>query len=146
MSTGDGPMEVLLADRLAQLAHQLRLRSEAALSDAKEVPSGVGPAQFFLLSQLAEGGAQPQRALATALGKSAANISQLLGKLEAAGLVERGVRSANRLVELTDAGREVVARLRPRHAAAVAEALAPLSAAERQLMLLWVERLLSGTG
>ncbi|MEL6349612.1 MAG: MarR family transcriptional regulator [Myxococcota bacterium] len=136
--SADEPLEVALFGRLIRLAQQIRHRADAEMAD-----QDINPAQFFILGLLQRRGPLAQRDIAAAMRTSASNVSQLLRKMEASGLVERGSRSATRRTELTDAGRAAHGRLKPQHDAFIKTQFAGLSEAEQRLMLVWFDRLLA---
>lgn len=110
-------------------------------ADRALVDEDVSPAQFFILRRLAQERSATQVDLATALGVTAGNISQLVSKLERARLVERVGDGKAKLVSLTKQGEQLVARLAPMHRAFLRKRFAVLSEPERQLLLRLVERL-----
>lgn len=99
--------------------------AEAALES-----EAVNPAQFLVLSLVDERGPRRQTDLVDALGTTAANVSQLLRKMETAGYIERRRDGAAKVVENTDAGRALLKRLRPDHRAFIAARFAGLDDAE----------------
>jgi DNA-binding MarR family transcriptional regulator len=75
---------------------------------------GVSPNQFLVLMALAETGPVCQRYLAEVIGIDPRNVVPILDALEARDLVGRETDSTDRrrrLIELTDAGRQAVAKL-----------------------------------
>ncbi|MEM9456997.1 MAG: MarR family transcriptional regulator [Myxococcota bacterium] len=115
--------------------------------DAEAVFSGreLSVAQFFILSTLARAGALMQADIASLLGVTAANVSQLVAKLVSAKLVRRSERGRAKLVSLTPKGRELVTALVPEHHAFLREQFRTLSAAERRSMRALMQRLLDAT-
>jgi DNA-binding MarR family transcriptional regulator len=104
----------------------------------------VSPAQFFILTTVDRQGESQQSELAKELGVTAANVSQLVGKLEDARLVTREDRGRAKLVQLTARGRALVQRLGPEHDAFLAARFAALSPTERRTLLRLLEKLLRG--
>lgn len=102
---------------------------------AGSVGHGVTRPELDVLTALRRTG-RPLRAgeVTTMTGAPGASITKRLDRLEHAGLVERTVLERDRrgvVVDLTDAGRELVDELFPRQVALEAEALADLTDAER---------------
>lgn len=80
-----------------------------------EAGLGLTPGEARTLSHAARAGTVRQSALAERMGVEAMTLSGYLDRLEARGLVQRTVDSADRrakLVHLTEAAREVLARIR----------------------------------
>lgn len=92
---------------------------------------GLTPGLFDLVLRVAEEEGLTQRELAARLFHSPPNVSVLVAKLEAAGLVER--RPAGRAFRLflTPKGRALHDAVAPAHAALMAARLAALAPAER---------------
>ena len=85
--------------------------------------TGVSPNQFLVLMALAETGEVCQQFLAGVIGIDPRNIVPILDSLEARGLVSRETDPADRrrrLIELTSAGRRIVADGNGQGAAAMA--------------------------
>lgn len=113
-------------------------------ADATLAGSEVSPAQFFILATVARHGESQQSELARSLGVTAANVSQLVGKLEEARLVTRVDRGKAKVVHLTARGKTLVERLGPEHDAFLVSRFAALSAKERRTLLELLEKLLEG--
>lgn len=111
-------------------------------ADAALAGSQVSPAQFFILTTVDRQGESQQSELAKELGVTAANVSQLVGKLEEARLVTREDRGRAKLVQLTARGRALVQRLGPEHDAFLTARFAALSPTERRTLLRLLEKLL----
>lgn len=122
---------------MVAFAQKVQREAEAALSG-----EDVSPAQFFILAALARHGESQQSALAQALGVTAANVSQLVVKLESARLVTRVDRGKAKVVHLTSKGEGLVARLGPEHDAFLTARFAALTVAERRTLLELLRRLL----
>lgn len=117
---------------------------DAAVAEA----AGLGPteaAALVALSGYAAGGRQD--VLAAALEISQPGTARAIDRLVARRLVsrERGRRDARETrLELTTAGRRVVATIHAARHDVLAEALAPLGAAERRRLEATLSRLLAG--
>jgi MarR family 2-MHQ and catechol resistance regulon transcriptional repressor len=99
--------------------------------------AGLTISQFGVLEALLHLGPLSPGALARKILKSPANLTTVLDNLERRGLIARSRDPRDRrvtIVELTDAGRERIAALFPRHVRRVVDAFAPLDA-ERQATL-----------
>jgi DNA-binding MarR family transcriptional regulator len=86
-----------------------------ALAGALLVPLGLHPGQEVLLLELEAEGPRTQGQLATASGCEPPTITISVRKLEAAGLVERSPSPTDgrvTIVELSDAGRALLPRLK----------------------------------
>ncbi len=89
------------------------------------------------------GGAEglTQQELAEQLCHSKANVSQLLDKMAAAGLVRRLPQGRAYGLYLTDAGRELLGRLLPEHERLIDEQFAGLTPTERGELFRLIGRL-----
>jgi DNA-binding MarR family transcriptional regulator len=99
---------------------------------------GLTATQFGVLTCLYDEPGLDQNALTARLGIDRSHTSELLFELEANGLLERKISTADRrakLVCLTRNGMEVCDRLRVKAEAAQAGLLAPLTAADRERFL-----------
>jgi DNA-binding MarR family transcriptional regulator len=97
--------------------------------------TGVSPNQFLVLMALAETGQVCQQFLAGVIGIEPRNIVPILDSLEARGLVGRETDPADRrrrLIELTRAGRCIVAELSALGQQTERELLAPMPRAGRE--------------
>ena len=94
---------------------------------------GLTLTQLGVLEAVLHKGPQSQRALGRLVLTSAGNMTDVIDKLEARGLVHRahvpGDRRSLR-IELTAAGRELISSVFPRHAGDIAAAMGGLDAAE----------------
>jgi MarR family transcriptional regulator, 2-MHQ and catechol-resistance regulon repressor len=131
------PLE--LDDPLAHRALQALLRAEAAVrrrlaSDLER--EGVSAAGFSALVVLTTAGDTLElKTLRRRLGWSKANATEVTATLEARGLVRRRRDPADRrsvLVDLTFAGRDLVAGLFPGHANRVSRAFGALDEVEKR--------------
>jgi DNA-binding MarR family transcriptional regulator len=97
--------------------------------------TGVSPNQFLVLMALAETGQVCQQFLAGVIGIDPRNIVPILDSVEARGLISRDTDPADRrrrLIELTPAGRRVVAELSALGEQSERELLAPVPEADRE--------------
>lgn len=122
-------LEVLRAYPSIYLACHVEHRTRASS------PTGLTARDGSLLAHVGDpGGSSPAR-LARHLGVAASTLSAALARLEAAGMLRLDTDPADarrRLVRLTDAGREAVARDSVLDPERVEALLAKLSAAERK--------------
>ncbi|GAB4278935.1 MAG: MarR family transcriptional regulator [Deferrisomatales bacterium] len=96
---------------------------------------GLTVSQFGVLEALYHLGPLCQKDLGRKILKSGANMTLVVDNLEKRGLAERRRDSRDRryvTVRLTDRGRELIGRIFPRHAAAVAEAMGALAPSEQE--------------
>jgi DNA-binding MarR family transcriptional regulator len=115
---------------LVHLARHMRVRSEAALE-----PLGLRARHLIALTVLRDHDGSAQAALATTLGVDRTNLVGLLNELECTGLIARRRSSEDRrrhIVELTDAGAQLLARAELALAAAEDEVLAALDREQRE--------------
>ena len=95
--------------------------------------AGLTPTQLGVLEAILHKGPLSQRALGRLVLTSAGNMTDVVDKLEARGLVARGQSAVDRravLVSLTAAGQGLIGDLFPRHAADIAAAMAGVSGRE----------------
>ena len=118
----------------------LAARTERRL-DAALRRHGLNRAQFAALLHIGALEGQTQQDLADGLGLTKANMSQLLFRLEAAGLVRREPMARAYALHLTDESRGVLAAVIPEQEAIVAALFADLSPAEQEQFRGLVERL-----
>ncbi|WP_158679997.1 MULTISPECIES: MarR family winged helix-turn-helix transcriptional regulator [Deinococcus] len=102
---------------------------------------GLTPVQFDVLRRIASRPDQPQQDLVERLDVTRGNVSQLLSKLEADGLILRVPQGGANLLRLTDRGQEMVALLLPDHDRFIRERFAALSTEEVQHLLFLLEKL-----
>lgn len=96
---------------------------------------GLTPTQLGVLEVILHKGPLTQRDLGRKVLTSAGNMTDVIDKLERRGLVLRNRLPADRRsvrVELTPAGRTLIAGLFPRHAQDIASAMAGLTPSEMQ--------------
>jgi DNA-binding MarR family transcriptional regulator len=121
---------VLAWMRLARVYQKVDRASAAAMR-----AQGLSVGQFDVLAQV---GAHPgitQQALADALLVTKGNVTQLLDRMEATGLLCRRQDGRANRVTLTDLGQRLAADAVPAQEALVAERLAALTADERRTLL-----------
>lgn len=115
--------------RLARVYHKIQ---QASADEFRSVGLSVG--QFDVLAQVgaAEGASQQQVADALLVTKS--NVTQLLDRMERAGLVERQQHGRVNHLYLTPEGRRLHDQLIPAHERHLADLLAALGSAELTTM------------
>lgn len=112
------------------------LRASRALSARVEprlAAASLTPTQFGVLEAVLHEGALSQRELSRRVLTSAGNMTDLVDKLEARGLVRRARQRLDRravTVELTDVGRKLIEPLHVNHAADIAATMAVLTSDE----------------
>jgi MarR family 2-MHQ and catechol resistance regulon transcriptional repressor len=127
------PEEVRALDtyiKLMRAAESVSARLGALLAEA-----GLTESQFGALEALYHLGPLHQRKLGEKLLRSSGNITMVVDNLERRQLVrrERGVEDRRFVtVHLTDAGRRLIARVFPRHAANIVREMADLKATEQE--------------
>lgn len=95
---------------------------------------GLTTTQFGVLEAVFHLGPMCQRALGEKLLTSGGNVTTVVDNLERRGLVQRVRSEEDRRfvsVHLTDDGRELIARVFPRHLGRIVEAMSALSAGEQ---------------
>ncbi|GAA0935546.1 MarR family winged helix-turn-helix transcriptional regulator [Nonomuraea longicatena] len=118
------------ADALNQAIRLLSLRHRARAA-ALLAPLGLYPGQEALLLELDRSGAMIQAQLSEALGCEPPSVTLMTRKLEATGHISRRPAPADKrasVVELTDSGRALVARIRELWRSLAEETTAGLSA------------------
>jgi DNA-binding MarR family transcriptional regulator len=122
-----------LAERLHSAA--IHLLRRVATVDAR---SGLSPARHSALAVIVEQGPLTMTDLARTEQVSAATASSTVGGLEAAALVTRqklGSDARSVLVQVTEAGREELARGRRARLAVIEDGLASLSTEDREALV-----------
>lgn len=132
------PDEAQIFEQLMTLTQQLTHSAEQLL---KQHP--ISPAQLKLLETLHALGGCTQIKLATTLQSTPANISQLLAKLEAQGLITRAAHGVSKHIHITAQGIRTLEHLQPQHDALIAQRLSALTPQELQIMKMWLARLLN---
>jgi len=128
VNTSPPDSDVAALELITRALVGLTLRSLEVLDGAVTAP------QFRLLLVLDELGQVPSSRLAARLGTLASSVTRLADRLEAAGLLVRGHDPRNRsivTVEVTPAGRDLVARVVARRHVLLAEVLDRMTPAER---------------
>jgi DNA-binding MarR family transcriptional regulator len=127
---------------LDHLARRLRLRSEAVLA-----PLGLRPRHLVALTLLRDRGGSTQQALASTLAMDGTNIVGLLNDLEAQKLIERQRSPEDRrrhVVELTNAGAELLAKVEVALIAGEDEVLGALDATQRETLYSLLQQAANG--
>jgi len=115
--------------KLARAADSFSSRVSRSITDA-----GLTENQFGVLEALLHLGPLNQGELAKKLLRSAGNMTMVIDNLEKRGLVRRepGVEDRRvNVVHLTDAGRELIARIFPGHVHAILREMGVLTPAEQ---------------
>lgn len=112
-------------------------RSVLARVEPRLAAAGLTPTQFGVMEAILHKGPLGQRELSRKVLTSAGNMTDLVDKLEARGLVRRARQKSDRRavnVELTPVGRDLIEPLFTRHAEDIAAAMGELNGDElRQL-------------
>ncbi len=123
------------------LSVYVKLHRAVASIDAQLAPriaaAGLTPTQFGVLEALLHKGILTQAALGRKVLSSPGNMTDVIDKLAARGLVRRGRAPGDRRavrVSLTEAGQALIGGLFPDHAAAMARAMRALSASELETL------------
>lgn len=116
--------------RLTRLYQNLDHRSEENFREL-----GLNSAWFDVLANVGAREGLTQRELADSLLVTKGNISQLMTKIEAAGLIQRRADGRSLRLHLTPAGRELRARALPRQENLLAESLSKLSDDEQKELI-----------
>jgi DNA-binding MarR family transcriptional regulator len=128
---------------LDHLARRMRLRAESVLA-----PLGLRPRHLVALTVLRELGGSSQQALAATLEMDGTNIVGLLNELEAEELIERRRSPEDRrrhVVELTDAGVQILAKAEFALAAVEDHVLSALDAEQRETLYSLLQLASAGT-
>lgn len=105
--------------------------------DPRLAGAGLTPTQLGVLEAILHKGPLTQRELTRKVLTSAGNMTDVVDKLEARGLVRRTRSPRDRRivpVELTHAGRVLIEGLFPDHARDIAEAMSGLSCEELRVL------------
>jgi DNA-binding MarR family transcriptional regulator len=110
-----GAVDVERAERSARLFGLLALVVHRTSQDAAAIlrREGLNPAQFQLLLAVRDHPGGSQRVFGEQFGVTGGNVSMLVSKLTASGLVRREARGAANRIWLTAAGTDLVNRLEP---------------------------------
>ena len=124
-------------ETLAALAAYVKLlrASRSVLSRVERAlaPHGLTPTQLGVLESILHKGPLTHRELGRKVLTSAGNMTDVIDKLEARGLVQRNRDARDRRVvrvELTAAGRVMIERVFPAHAQDIAAAMGGLGGAD----------------
>jgi DNA-binding MarR family transcriptional regulator len=134
--TGLRQPAVLAWLRLARVFQKIDMRSERFFRS-----QGLNTAHFDVLAQVGAARGMTQQELADALLVTKGNISQLLGKLEQAGLITRRQEGRTNCLSLTDRGEALFRQVVPQQEALIADLLAPLSGDEQRELLRLLRKL-----
>ncbi|HEY2195988.1 MAG TPA: MarR family transcriptional regulator [Actinomycetospora sp.] len=129
----------LFADRLE---HALRGLLELSVGVLSAMEENVSPSHLRALQSLDHLGGAKVTALGEALGVPPSTASRISDRLTAAGLITREVAPDNRratLLELTAAGRSILADLAGARARALERVTEAMSSEERDALLLGAE-------
>jgi DNA-binding MarR family transcriptional regulator len=127
--------------RLARVFQKIDTRSERFFRS-----QGMNTAHFDVLAQIGAARGMTQQELADALLVTKGNISQLLGKLEQAGMITRQQTGRTNCLSLTAQGQVVFEQVVPQQEALIAELLTPLSDDEQRELLRLLRKLDHGIG
>ena len=136
-----GDYGATVVQEILQSSDQLLARLEAALSQG-----GLSVAKYSTLSLLAdaENARLPLSVLAEKLACARSNVTGLIDRLEAEGLVRRSSSPEDGRItyaEITDPGRARLAAAQPSYVAALHEALGGLSPAEQDDLVRLLQKL-----
>ena len=134
--------DYVLEDQVGFVLRQVAQRHAAIFTSG--VDGDITPTQWAALAKLREAGPLSQNLLGRHTVMDGATIKGVIDRLLLRGLVEARPHPEDgrrRLIDLTEAGREIVDSLAPRALLISAETLAPLDAAERQTFMRLLLRL-----
>jgi MarR family 2-MHQ and catechol resistance regulon transcriptional repressor len=127
-----------IAEALRAYVKLLRAgRAVLARIEPRLTAAGLTPTQLGVLEAILHKGPLTQRELGRKVLTSAGNMTDVVDKLEARGLVRRTRSPRDRRVipvELTQSGRTLIEALFPDHARDIAEAMGGLSREELRLL------------
>lgn len=139
-----GPPVIGVGFLLAQLG------THSAIEYAKRIePLGLTPPQVGVLRAIGAAPGRSQQALADEFGVPPSRMVGFIDELEARGLVRRGRDDRDRrvhLLELSEAGEEMLVELAAVARAAERELLAGLTAGERRQLGQWLTRIADRQG
>ena len=130
----------------AHLARRFHQICVGALAEAIE-PAGITPGEYAVLVAIVDRAGLDQHRLAVALGIDPVSAGQRIDRLEAMGLIDRRVHPGDRRARVLNASRRGAAlrrRLKPLALTAQERIMAPLTAAERELFLKFLTRIVEG--
>jgi DNA-binding MarR family transcriptional regulator len=122
--------------RLARVFQKIDTRSERFFRTHE-----LNTAQFDVLAQVGAARGMTQQELADALLVTKGNISQLLSKLEQAGMITRQQTGRTNCLSLTEQGQALFELVVPQQEALIADLLAPLSDEEQRELLRLLRKL-----
>lgn len=105
---------------------------------------GLGPTEFAVLEVLYRRGALTLGEVGARVLLTSGSVTYVADKLQRRGLLERRTCAEDRRVcyaDLTSSGRDLVAEIYPRHAAALCEAMTGLTTEEKQIAAALLKRL-----
>ena len=116
--------------------HLLRISQRVLQSAAPQLSGyGLSNAQFDVLSQIGAAEGISQLELARRLFVTQGNITQLLDKMEARGLIQRRPEGRTKRLYLTPAGHQLFAEVVPAHQDFISAQFRGLSADEQRQLL-----------
>jgi DNA-binding MarR family transcriptional regulator len=122
--------------RLARVFQKIDTRSERFFRT-----HDLNTAQFDVLAQVGAARGMTQQELADALLVTKGNISQLLHKMEQAGMITRQQTGRTNCLSLTEQGQALFEVVVPQQEALIADLLAPLSDDEQRELLRLLRKL-----
>jgi DNA-binding MarR family transcriptional regulator len=125
--------------RLARAFQKIDARSERFFR-----AQGLNTAQFDVLAKVGAAQGLTQQELAAALLVTKGNISQLLAKMEADGLIERRQEGRSNYLFLTERGQVLYDRIVPQQEAQIAELFSALTSDEQHELLRLLRKLDKG--
>ena len=131
---GDPADEACVAAALAAYVKLMRAtKTIVARIEPRLAAHCLTPTQLGVLEAILHRGPMTQRELGRKVLTSPGNMTDVIDKLEGRGLVRRTRSESDRRsihVDLTQAGRDLIQRLFPSHAADIAQAMSGLTMAE----------------
>jgi DNA-binding MarR family transcriptional regulator len=129
--------------RLARVFQKIDTRSERFFRthELNTAQFELNTAQFDVLAQVGAARGMTQQELADALLVTKGNISQLLSKLEQAGMITRRQAGRTNCLSLTEQGQALFEVVVPQQEALIADLLAPLSDDEQRELLRLLRKL-----
>ena len=128
--------DYVLEDQVGFVLRQVAQRHAAIFTSG--VDGDITPTQWAALAKLRESGALSQNLLGRHTVMDGATIKGVIDRLMVRGFVEARPHPEDgrrRLIDLTEAGRDIVDSLAPRALLISAETLAPLDVAERKTFM-----------
>jgi len=126
----------LRQDSVLSWLHLLRISHRVLQGATVQLePWGLSTAQFDVLANVGVTEGISQLALARRLSVSQGNVTQLLSKMEAQGLIRRAAEGRTKHLFLTPVGRTLFDAVVPAHERYIADQLAVLNAAEQRQLL-----------